>query len=266
MAESSQFTEGDYYQECFNSRAYMNCFYRLREGHSDEEEYLSFVLGCLSKIFLTGQIKGRRLIEVGSGPTIHAVISACEHFDELVLSDFTDRNREEIEKWLKNEDGCFDWKPIIEYVCKLDGKRLSDVEVKLRQRVRRVLKCNVLSDNMFQPEIIKPAECVITSLCLEVACKDLPTYRDALCRVSKLVSPGGALVMIGVLGETFYYINKVRFSCLKLSKETIVEIIRNLGFILQKFEVFHSDDHERNKVSDHEAFFFLTALKPNKST
>ncbi|KAF5905462.1 nicotinamide N-methyltransferase-like, partial [Clarias magur] len=68
------------------------------------------------------QIKGRRLIDVGSGPTIHAVISACEHFDELVLSDFADRNREEIEKWLKNEEGCFDWKPIIEYVCKLDGK------------------------------------------------------------------------------------------------------------------------------------------------
>ncbi|KAF4075137.1 hypothetical protein AMELA_G00231140 [Ameiurus melas] len=258
MAESSHFTEADYYQARFDPRAYMNKFY-CRPGHSDENHYVIFVLECLSRTFSTGQYKGRSLIEVGSGPTIHAVISACEHFDELVLSDFVDRNREEIRKWVKNEEGCFDWKPIIEYVCEMEGTSSSDVEVKLRQRVKQVLKCNLLSENIFYPESIEPADCVITSLCLEAACKDLPSYRDAFCRVAKLLRPGGSLIMVGVFGETFYCIDQIRFSCLKISRADVEDILRNLDFTVQEFNIFPAQDRE-NKV-----FFFLVALKSIKT-
>ncbi|MCJ8747925.1 hypothetical protein PDJAM_G00158960 [Pangasius djambal] len=266
MAESSHFTEGNYYQACFDSKAYMNNFYSRPEGHSEEEGYLTFVLGCLSRTFSTGQYKGQRLIEVGSGPTIHTVISACEHFDELVLSDFVDRNREEIKKWIKNEEGCFDWKPLIDYVCEMDGRSSSDVEVKLRQRVKEVLKCDVLSENPFHPESVEPADCVITSLCLEAASKDLQTYRNALRRVAKLLRPGGALVMLGVLGETFYYIDKIRFSCLQLSKANVEDVLRNLDFTVQEFNIFPAQDQEKNRVSDFEAFFYLVALKSTKTS
>ncbi|KAG7315800.1 hypothetical protein KOW79_020666 [Hemibagrus wyckioides] len=261
MAESSHFTEAEYYQKCFDSRAYMNNFYSRPEGHSDENNYLSFVLGCLSRIFSTGEYKGRKLIEVGSGPTIHTVISACQHYHELVLSDFVDGNREEIKKWINNEEGCFDWKPIIEYVCELDGKSSSDVEVKLRQKIKQVLKCNVLLENPFHPESIEPADCVITSLCLEAACKDMQLYTDALCGVTKLLRPGGVLVMVGVLGETFYRVDEIHFSCLRLSKENIEDVVSKLGFTVQEFNIFSAQDQETNKVSDFEAFFVLVALK-----
>lgn len=60
---------------------------------------------------------------MGSGPTIHSVLSACQYYEEIVLSDFVDSNRKEIEKWLKNQDGCLDWKAILQYVCELEGKR-----------------------------------------------------------------------------------------------------------------------------------------------
>ncbi|KAK3510797.1 hypothetical protein QTP70_022716 [Hemibagrus guttatus] len=264
MAERSHFTEAEYYQECFDSRAYMNNFYSRPEGHSDEKDYLTFVLGCLSKIFSTGKYKGRKLIEVGSGPTIHTVISACEHFDELLLSDFVDSNREEIKKWINNEEGCFDWKPIIEYVCELDGKSSSDVEVKLRQRMKQVLKCNVLLENPFHPESIEPADCVITALCLEAACKDMQSYTDALCGVTKLLRPGGVLVMVGVLGESFYCVDEIRFSCLNLSKENIEDVVSKLGFTVQEFNISPAEEQE-NKVSDYDAFFVLVALKSTKT-
>ncbi|KAB5523418.1 hypothetical protein PHYPO_G00152330 [Pangasianodon hypophthalmus] len=266
MAESAQFTEGDYYQACFDSKAYMKNFYSRPEGHSEEEGYLTFVLGCLSRTFSTGQYKGQRLIDVGSGPTIHTVISACEHFDELVLSDFVDRNREEIKKWIKNEEGCFDWKPLIDYVCEMDGRSSSDVEAKLRQRVKQVLKCDVLSENPFHPESVEPADCVITSLCLEAASKDLQTYRNALRRVAKLLRPGGALVMLGVLGETFYCIDKIRFSCLQLSKADVEDVLRNLDFTVQEFKIFPAQDQDNNRVSDFEAIFYLVALKSTKTS
>lgn len=70
-----------------------------------------------------GEHKGKLLIDVGSGPSIHSVISACDHYDEIVLSDFANDNRREIEKWLNNLEGSLDWKPILQHVCELEGKR-----------------------------------------------------------------------------------------------------------------------------------------------
>lgn len=90
-------------------------------------------------------------------------------------------------------------------------------------------------------------------------------YRDALSRVAKLLHPGGALVMVGVLGETFYYVDKTYFSCLKLSRENIEEILRKLDFTVQEFNILPAQDRENNKVSDYEAIFFLVALKSTKT-
>lgn len=132
--------------------------------------------------------------------------------------------------------------------------------------MKQVLKCNVLSENPFHPESIEPAECVITSLCLESACKDLQSYRDALCRVAKLLRPGGALVMVGVLGETFYYIDKIRFSCLQLSKANVEDVLRNLDFTVQEFNLFPAQNRENYEVSDFEAVFHLVALKPTETS
>ncbi|XP_026886828.2 nicotinamide N-methyltransferase-like isoform X2 [Electrophorus electricus] len=260
MEEVAHFTEGEFYQVHFDSRAYIDSFYSCPRGHEEEENFLSFVLACLSRTFSTGKYKGQRLIEVGSGPTIHSIISACEYFQEIVLSDFADNNRKEIVKWLKNEEGCFDWNPIIQHVCAIEGKRPFDVEVNLRQRVKQVLKCDVRLENPFHPHNIDPAECVITSLCLEAACKDLETYRKALRGVATLVRPGGILVMVGVLGQTFYYVNEKRFSCLILSKTNIESILENLGFTIHEFNILPAQDRKKI-VSDFQAVFHLVALK-----
>lgn len=124
-----------------------------------------------------------------------------------------------------------------------------------------MLKCNVLLENPFHPESTEPADCVVTSLCLEAACKDMQSYTDALCGVTKLLRPGGVLVMVGVLGETFYCVDEIRFSCLRLSKENIEDVVSKLGFTVQEFNIFSAQDQETNKVSDFEAFFVLAALK-----
>ncbi len=151
MSEFTTFTEGEFYEGHFDSRAYVKSFYSCSSGHADEKNYLTFALRCLSRVFsagkqslsiesldldvlfflnnfdtnvcFKGEHKGKRLIDVGSGPTIHSVLSACEHYDEIVLSDFANNNRREIEKWLKNQEGCLDWKPMLQYVCELEGKR-----------------------------------------------------------------------------------------------------------------------------------------------
>lgn len=111
----------------------------------------------------------------------------------------------------------------------LDCSSPSDLEATLKQRVKKVLKCDVRLDNPFYPHTLEPADCVITSLCLEAVCKDIQTYCLALHGLSKLMRPGGLLVMIGVLGESFYKVDEQLFSCLGLSRDNIEEALSGLG-------------------------------------
>ncbi|KAJ8378595.1 hypothetical protein AAFF_G00238070 [Aldrovandia affinis] len=115
---------------------------------------------------------------------IHSLISACVYFEEIVVSDFTDSNCREIERWLRKEGSCFDWNPIIQFVCDLEGKSRSPEEVEqwLRQTVKQVLKCDVQLTNPFHPLTVELADCLTASLCLEAACQNLEMYRCALQR------------------------------------------------------------------------------------
>lgn len=260
MSECTNFTEGEFYQAHFDPRAYVRNFYSSPRGHSDEKDFLTFVLGVFSRLFSTGKHRGQRLIDVGSGPSIHCVISACTHYDEILLSDFSDNNRREIDKWLKNQEGCLDWSPILQHVSKTEGKRPSDLEATLKQRIKKVLKCDVRLENPFDPLTLEPADCVITSLCLEAACKDMQIYRQALHGLTKLLCPGGLFVMVGVLSETFYKVDEQLFSCLSLKQNYIEEALKGFGFSIQEFNVLPAED-QNNSVSDFEAVFVLVATK-----
>ena len=48
----------------------------------------------------TGGLEGKLLIDIGSGPTIYQFLSACESFQEIIATDYTDKNLQELEKWL----------------------------------------------------------------------------------------------------------------------------------------------------------------------
>ncbi|PKU35033.1 nicotinamide n-methyltransferase [Limosa lapponica baueri] len=184
-------------------------------------------------------LRGETLIDVGCGPTIYQLLSACEHFQEIIALDYTDQNRRELEKWLKKEQGAFDWRPVVEYVCELEGERekWAEKEEKLRQKVRQVLKCDVTKANPTDPVSLPPADCVVSTLCLEAACKDLATFRSALRNVGALLKPGGHLVMVTVLRETYYAFNNMVFSCLHLEKNVVEEAVEGAGFDVRFSEV-----------------------------
>lgn len=72
---------------------------------------------------LAGGMGGDILIDIGSGPTIYQLLSACEVFREIIMSDYTELNLREVDKWLKKELGAYDWSPAVQYVCELEGDR-----------------------------------------------------------------------------------------------------------------------------------------------
>ncbi|NP_001139974.1 uncharacterized protein LOC393330 homolog [Salmo salar] len=255
---------GECHQDKFDPKTYFNYCYQFAAvpGQKDNSRFVSFVLCQLSKTFSTGKYRGQRLIEVGTGPTIHTLISACEYYDEIVVSDYVDSNRKEIEKWLKAEEGCFDWNAHLQYVCDLERKRTPAIITDtLRQRVKQVLKCDICLENPFHPVTVPPADCVLSSLCLEAACKDRESYRRSLSSMVDLLRSGGVLVLIGDLDETFYTVGEQRFDCVNLSEEFITEALSKLGLSVEEFTLQQAEDRDSNHKCDYAASFHLIAIK-----
>lgn len=76
-------------------------------------------------VFLTpADVSGGLLVDIGAGPTLYQVLSGCEVFDKVILTDFLEVNRQELRRWLHKKGGCsLDWTPYLQHVCKLEGRR-----------------------------------------------------------------------------------------------------------------------------------------------
>lgn len=80
-----------------------------------------------------GGIGGDILIDVGTGPTIYQLISACEAFREIIMSDYSELNLREVDKWLKKDPGAYDWSPAIRVWAR--GRQVSTVPILLTRRL-----------------------------------------------------------------------------------------------------------------------------------
>ncbi|XP_053308057.1 indolethylamine N-methyltransferase-like [Spea bombifrons] len=255
------FTDGEIYQSNFDPAAYLASFCSFGTGR---DSILKFRLQKCFETFGPGGIGGDVLIDIGTGPSIYQLLSACEAFRSIIATDFTDKNRQELEKWLRKDPGAYDWSEFSKAVCELEGdkKAWNEKEEKLRAAIKKVLKCDVTKSNPLDPASIPPADGVISALCLETACQDLSSYQTALRNIGSLLRPGGHLVLIGVLGDSFYKVGQQRFSCLPLDEQKVQNAVVDAGFTVKKMEVFIIPDAASHAdITDSYGNFFLVAKK-----
>ncbi|XP_008825213.1 nicotinamide N-methyltransferase isoform X2 [Nannospalax galili] len=261
----SGFTSKDTYLSHFNPRDYLENYYSFGSRHCAENEILKHLLKSLFKIFCLGGVKGDLLIDIGSGPTIYQLLSACESFREIIATDYTDQNLQELQKWLKKEPGAFDWSPVVTYVCDLEGNRIKgpEKEEKLRQAVKQVLKCDVTQSQPLGGVPLPPADCLLSTLCLDAACPDLSTYCTALRNMGSLLKPRGFLVILDALKSSYYMIGEQRFSSLSLGKEAVQAAVEEAGYSIERFEVI--SQNYSSTIANNEGLFSLVGRKMVRS-
>lgn len=261
----SGFTSKETYLSHFNPRDYLEKYYSFGSSPSAENQILRLLLKNLFKIFCLDGVRGDLLIDIGSGPTIYQLLSACESFKEIIATDYSDQNLQELEKWLKKEPGAFDWSPVMAYVCELEGNRMkrTEKEEKLRRVVKQVLKCDVTQRQPLGAVSLPPADCLLSTLCLDAACPDLPAYRAALRNLSSLLKPGGYLVIMDALKSSYYMIGEQRFSSLSLDREAVEAAVREAGYTIEQFEVI-SQSYPPT-MANNEGLFSLVARKLSSS-
>jgi hypothetical protein len=77
-------------------------------------------------------------------------------------------------------------------------------------------------------------DAITTSLCLESACPDLPSYAKALKNVVSLLKPGGMLVLMGIFNSPMYAIGHKVFKSLEMQKQDVHNAIEAAGLKVLK--------------------------------
>uniref|UniRef100_A0A8C0IQE1 Nicotinamide N-methyltransferase n=1 Tax=Chelonoidis abingdonii TaxID=106734 RepID=A0A8C0IQE1_CHEAB len=187
------------FEKRFDPKECLIIYCSFDSTNSEKNDILVFLLINFFKTFILDE-SGNTLIRIGDAPTIFELLSACESFREIIVTNHMDLNFQEVQKWLKKEPGEFDWTPMVKYV--------SEKEEKLRRT-------------------IKDADCLLLCYCLGTSCKDLSTYCAALKNVSYLLKPGGQLLVVTTM----------KCPCLFLEKEFLEEAVKEAGYDILKFEV-----------------------------
>ncbi|ELW67934.1 indolethylamine N-methyltransferase [Tupaia chinensis] len=222
---------GEDYEKEFDPSVYVRTYYPFDAGNTAENEILKFSLENLFHTFSAGGVGGDILIDIGTGPTIYQLLSACEAFREIIATDYAEQNLREVQRWLRKEPGAHDWSPVVQYVCELEGDRSKwqEKEARLRRTVTRLLKCDVTKPHPLGPAQVPPADCVLSLLALESACPDVDAYRAAIRGLVSLLKPGGHLVTLAVLHCQQYLVGPKKFFCLDLEKETVEKAVQEAG-------------------------------------
>ena len=180
---------------------------------------------------------GLKVLEFGTGPIIIYEISTSLYASEIVLSEYTDKNRKALQKWLDDDPDTLKWSPFFEYVVQeLEGKSKEEVvlrEEKLRQVVKAVIPCDIHKDTPVEPAYQGPYDVVFTCQCLECACGSLEEFSGAVSKLAKLVKPGGKLVIVTTVGagDTFFYMaGDKKYFGISIGEETVTAILQQEGF------------------------------------
>ncbi|XP_039681969.1 phenylethanolamine N-methyltransferase-like [Perca fluviatilis] len=108
----------------FDPATYLQNNYSPQQADLERKDSLDpWTLACLHRAFTEGDVSGELLVDIGSGSTLYQVMSGCEVFNKVLLTDFLEVNRQELRSWLQDEGGCrLDWTPFLQHVCKLEGR------------------------------------------------------------------------------------------------------------------------------------------------
>ncbi|GFR30211.1 hypothetical protein TNCT_670681 [Trichonephila clavata] len=186
------------------------------------------------------RFKGKKLLEIGSGATVHNIACASAYFPIIVQSDFVKDNRETLKRWLK-EDSPLDWSEFLNIPAQMEDFQsdVNEVRAKLESRIRSSVKAvvhsDILIDGVLSFEEIPagatpPYDLIISILCLEVPCVNFESFVNALKRLNKLLRKGGGIIMCSVYENSWWNVGKNIFPNLNVTLKEILLAMDLAGF------------------------------------
>ena len=236
----AQVSSGENYRDDFDPQAYLHYYEDVREFHTHPIKLVHELFHSYGSTSA-----GLKVLDYGAGPIVFFAISAARQASEIVLSEYTEKNRDAIQHWLKKAPEAHDWTPFFKYVVQ-DLEGLGEEEVTKRQEDVRtlltVVKCDIHQDPPIQSGYEGPYDVILSSLCLESACTSVEDYAAAVTKLSMLLKPGGKIGIrfVETGGDNaptnFYMVGAERFVSLTVPESAMRNALEKAGFYNITFE------------------------------
>ncbi|XP_073513319.1 nicotinamide N-methyltransferase-like [Phyllobates terribilis] len=228
-----------YHDDGFDSRQFLDHYFSDKSAKVFEEDAQFFPIESLKKTFSEGLIKGDLLIDISVGSTIHHLYAAGDYFKHIIVLKARDRCILELKRWVDERTGAFSWCHAAKFHGNVEGEsyQLENTEQKVRSALQHVVKCNLKKENMTDPIVLPPADCIISAWLLDAICKDHDDYISNVRKFSKLIKPGGYIILIGNIDATYYTVGKHIYHLLKYDEDFVRKALAGEGFIVDSCNV-----------------------------
>ncbi|KAM5164226.1 nicotinamide N-methyltransferase-like [Mantella aurantiaca] len=207
------------------------------------------------------RVTGKTLIDISIGSFIHHLYSASNYFQKMVVLKFNEKCIMELNRWLHDRTGAYDWTHTSTTAAELEGNRdhHQEKESCLKSSIKQILKCDFEEENITSPVELPLADCVILFLIMNVINKNDDEYMRNLEKISKLLKPGGCLLLFSVIDATYFLTGGERFQFFKHDEDFVKNAHSKLGLVIDYCAV-----QRRCNVSDltdYKAAMFTVAIK-----
>jgi hypothetical protein len=203
----------------FSPRAYLEEYYS--KPTPSKEQMLRFHARINAKL-----PAGGTMLEFGGGPSMLHLISAAARVDEIHFSDYLPKNLAEIQAWRDNKDNAFSWSFFFREALIAEGVEASDDAIQARQQLlrKKITKLLHVDARANQPlgSSTRQYDTVSVNFVLGSLSNSLSKWREMLKRVVDLVVPGGYLIMIDLMGYTYWELDGQHFPAIPLQLDDII--------------------------------------------
>lgn len=239
---ASLFPTREGFESTFDPKTYLDYFREL-----DDED--KFALGFMASA-LRMMPNGLLVHEFGGGPVLYSVAALAAKAREIHFSDCVQANLAEVERWLKDEQDAFDWRPHIRLALEMEGsvatpKAVAQRAAKMRRLVTRLMICDAqarapLGDICVQYGLVAAHHCT------DVAATDFAEWVQVLRNISTLIAPGGWLLVSVTTGAHLYAVSDVVFRCADLTPDQVRQGYVAAGYAPESFRMeIRVPTHER---------------------
>jgi len=221
--------------DTYYPKTYLSCW--AAHVRTDWAEFLDRVF--LSDVIAHLGESGGSVLDLGSGPSISSIISASRWSNKIYLAELLQGNREEIEKWWRNEEDAFDWKHYFDFQGVLElCSDTSSIASRVRSSIAGVLPCDLSTEEVFAelrcPS--SPVDILIASLVFDVVCVDANQLEVMINRALRWLKPEGLMLVQGSLGEYHYTVGSASMPVLDIQEKEFRAVIDRVGLDVIRWE------------------------------
>ena len=205
-------------------------------------------------------------MEFGGGPNIFPLISVTPHVSEIVFSEYVEDNLKEVVLWKNKDPKAYDWSDRFQHVVgELEGNSDPKIPVQrkeeLRSKIKAIIRCDARADDVLGGATSGPFDIISTNLCIGAVAQSLDEYRGMLCKINKLLKPGGYLIDMVAEECDGYPVGEHNFYYLYMKKEEILSSVTSAGFTVRHTALKKVQVGDRPQASNIKGLFFVVSQK-----